>query len=194
MANCDICGKKLGVLSGFSASAFVNSENCSITFCDSCAHLVEAIKAGDDASYYKATSFAHVLKNPQTLAILDAFYNKAKEKEAQQAAEERARQEEENIRRQKSAAELAEQVAKLKFSGADGYYEYKVVKLMDNVVAGCLNADQLMTTLNNLGLEGWRLVTAYSNELGKNALAIAGLGVNATADEHILIFERFQKI
>jgi hypothetical protein len=42
------------------------------------------------------------------------------------------------------------------------------------------------------------LVTAYSNELGKNALSggVGGalLGVNSTVDENILIFERFVKI
>lgn len=52
--------------------------------------------------------------------------------------------------------------------------------------------------LNELGLDGWHLVTAYSNELGKNALSggIGGVmtGVNSTIDENILIFERFVKI
>ena len=52
--------------------------------------------------------------------------------------------------------------------------------------------------LNELGIEGWHLVTAYSNELGKNALSggVGGavFGVNSTIDENILIFERFVRI
>lgn len=53
-------------------------------------------------------------------------------------------------------------------------------------------------TLNELGIDGWHLVTAYSNELGKNALSGGAggvlLGVNSTIDENILIFERFVKL
>ena len=37
---------------------------------------------------------------------------------------------------------------------------------------------------------GWRLHSIYSNELGKNVLMIMGLGVNATASEDVMIFER----
>lgn len=116
------------------------------------------------------------------------------EARAKQAEENKARWEQELRDRERRAKIYADQVARLKQYGADGYYEYKVVKLLDSISAGCIDADELMNTLNQLGLEGWRLVSAYSNELGKNALAIAGFGVNSTADEHILIFERFQKI
>lgn len=94
-------------------------------------------------------------------------------------------------------------LTQLKKTGVTGYYEYKVISLAD--IAGLFKADsgrvniQLMTTiLNELGLDGWHLVTAYSNELGKNALSggLGGmmLGVNSTIDENILIFERFVKI
>ena len=55
----------------------------------------------------------------------------------------------------------------------------------------------LAQTLNELGIDGWHLVTAYSNELGKNALSGGAggvmLGVNSTVDENILIFERYVK-
>ena len=188
MANCDICGKKLGIFSGESLSASVNSKVCSITFCDSCAPLIESLKAGNTESYETATSYDTVQKNPQTRAFIDALY-------------------EENTKPQKSEAELAAQIAKLKSGGAEGYYEYKVVKLEDfvaagslganltmNPAAGCLDATLMMNTLNQMGLEGWRLVTAYTNELFQNANALGGFGSNATADEHILIFERFHKI
>lgn len=38
--------------------------------------------------------------------------------------------------------------------------------------------------------QGWRLVTMYTNEIGENALAVGGVGVNATMCEDILVFER----
>lgn len=91
----------------------------------------------------------------------------------------------------------------LKAKGADGYYEYKAVSLLDvggifKSNSGRVNIEAMTQTLNELGIDGWHLVTAYSNELGKNALSGGAggvlLGVNSTVDENILIFERFVKI
>ena len=85
----------------------------------------------------------------------------------------------------------------------NGYYEYKVISLSDvsgllKKNSGKVDIEAMTQTLNDLGLDGWHLVTAYSNELGKNALSggVGGalLGVNSTVDENILIFERFVKI
>lgn len=87
--------------------------------------------------------------------------------------------------------------------GLDGYYEYKVLSLLDESGFSRKNSGRIdiltMTkALNELGLEGWHLVAAYSNELGKNTLSGgaggAMFGVNSTVDENILIFERFVKI
>jgi len=44
--------------------------------------------------------------------------------------------------------------------------------------------------LTDYARAGWKLHTMYSNELGKNAVALLGLGVNSTACEDVLIFER----
>lgn len=91
----------------------------------------------------------------------------------------------------------------LKSEGAEGYYEYKVISLSDTAGlfrknSGRVDICAMTQALNELGLEGWHLVTAYSNELGKNAFStgIGGVvsGVNATIDENILIFERFVRI
>ncbi len=41
----------------------------------------------------------------------------------------------------------------------------------------------MLLTIND---KGWRLITMYSNEIGKNSIA----GVNATMCEDIMIFER----
>ncbi len=87
--------------------------------------------------------------------------------------------------------------------GFDGYYEYKVLSLLDESGffrkdSGRVDVLSMTRILNELGAEGWHLVTAYSNELGKNALSGgaggAVFGVNSTVDENILIFERFVKI
>lgn len=67
-------------------------------------------------------------------------------------------------------------------------YEYLVIDMIDE--GGKVNVASLQDKLNRYGQEGWHLVSAYSNELGKNALAVAGLGINSTADQNILILER----
>ena len=93
-------------------------------------------------------------------------------------------------------------IENLKESGAEGYYEYKTISLLDvggifNSNSGRVDTYEMTQTLNELGVDGWHLITAYSNELGKNALSGgtggALLGVNSTVNENILIFERFVK-
>lgn len=39
-------------------------------------------------------------------------------------------------------------------------------------------------------MQGWRLVTMYSNEIGTNEISVAGIGSNVTMCEDILVFER----
>ena len=110
--------------------------------------------------------------------------------------------EEELVRKQKEE-QYHLRIDTLKAKNVDGYYEYKVVSLLDvgglfNSNSGRVNTEAMTQTLNELGIDGWRLVTAYSNELGKNALSGGAggilLGVNSTVDENILVFERFVKI
>lgn len=84
---------------------------------------------------------------------------------------------------------IENQLNKLKESGVDGYWEYKAIDLIDK--CGSVEVNRLTETLNNLGRDGWHLVCAYTNELGKNALSIAGFGVNSSIDQNVLILERF---
>ena len=67
-------------------------------------------------------------------------------------------------------------------------YEYLVIDIIDK--DGSVNTEELTKKLNRYGSEGWHLVSAYSNELGKNAISIAGFGINSTADQNFLILER----
>ncbi len=69
------------------------------------------------------------------------------------------------------------------------FYEYDVVTII-NENHGTIDKQEMMRILSEHTKNGWKLHTIYSNELGKNALGILGLGVNATACEDVLIFER----
>lgn len=115
--------------------------------------------------------------------------------------EKKRKQEEERILQ--AQTQFNAQMDRLKAKKLDGYYEYKVISLSDvgglfNSSSGKVDIAAMTVILNELGIEGWHLVTAYSNELGKNALSGGAggalLGVNSTVDENILIFERFVKI
>ena len=130
----------------------------------------------------------------QALTEIKEEKEKAAKKEALAAEEEEQRE-----RHKKHSLSIS----RLKSRGFDGYYEYKVISLSDvgglfNSNSGKVDIAAMTVILNELGIEGWHLVTAYSNELGKNALSGGAggalLGVNSTVDENILIFERFVKI
>lgn len=69
------------------------------------------------------------------------------------------------------------------------FYEYDVVTII-NEDHGTINKEKMLAILSEHAKKGWKLHTIYSNELGKNALRIMGLGVNSTACEDVLIFER----
>ena len=81
---------------------------------------------------------------------------------------------------------IRENKAKLEQNGNLGFYEYKIVSVTDTM-AGRANVNDLQKELTTLGRDGWRLVTSFTNELGKNAL----VGFNGTVDDTVLIFERF---
>ena len=116
--------------------------------------------------------------------------------------QEQLRQQQEAHDRKSKEEKYHLRISKLKEQNAEGYYEYKVISLLDiggifNSNSGRVDVAAMTQTLNELGIAGWRLVTAYSNELGKNALSGGAggilLGANSTVDENILIFERFVK-
>ncbi len=113
------------------------------------------------------------------------------------------RQQKEELERKQKEEQYHLRIDSLKAKNVDGYYEYKVVSLLDigglfKNNSGRVDTEKMTQTLNDLGVDGWHLVTAYSNELGKNALSGGAgtvlLGINSTVDENILIFERFIKI
>ena len=125
-----------------------------------------------------------------------------KKAQAELDRKEALRQQAEDLARQQKEELYHLRIENLKSRNADGYYEYKAISLLDigglfRRNSGRVNTEAMTETLNELGVDGWRLVTAYSNELGKNAMSGGSggvmLGINSTVDENILIFERFVK-
>ena len=71
-------------------------------------------------------------------------------------------------------------------------YEYTVEVVYDK--GGAANLQRINDILYDKGRSGWRLIAVSTNELGKNAVSVAGFGVNATVDQTLLFFEREKEI
>lgn len=127
-----------------------------------------------------------IWKNQQDPAYVAQQIEQQKQEKARQEVEQASSKAEVDSRYKNLA------IYKLRESGTEGYYEYSVMSLVDE--SGRTNIQKMAETLNQMGLAGWRLVSSHTNELGKNALMLAGFGINATADETVLIFERFVKL
>ena len=68
-------------------------------------------------------------------------------------------------------------------------YEY-AIESVSNAFSGETQKEEILNVIKKYTQDGWRVHTIYSNELGKNAVAFMGVGVNATKSEDIIIFER----
>lgn len=75
-------------------------------------------------------------------------------------------------------------------------YQYDLVTVTDKA-SGESNIEGIKNVLNNYSLQGWKLVSVSTNELGKNlsSIGIGGLsvGTNSTVEQTVLIFERCVK-
>lgn len=67
-------------------------------------------------------------------------------------------------------------------------YEYKVEIIRDKL--GSTDISYMSELLENYGKNGYKVVSVHTNELGKNAVSVGNFGVNSTADETIIIFEK----
>lgn len=102
--------------------------------------------------------------------------------------------EDEQAERQRK--DFEERVNRLKENGYEGYFEYKTLSVVDKY-SGSLTTDKVTQLLNNYALDGWRLVSAYTNGVGYNSTSSGvgfSIGTNSTIDQHILILERFVRI
>jgi len=150
-----------------------------------------------------------ILKEELSSRPENALEIEAKERERIEEIRFREEEKKQEIERQKRNIEIERKnreriqqeynhkIDNLTKMGLDGYYEYKVVSLNDDN-AGGIYSSTIEDTLNELGLDGWHLRCAYTNELGKNSNSGGyggfSTGTNSTIDQNILIFERFVKI
>lgn len=65
------------------------------------------------------------------------------------------------------------------------FYEYDYI-VVPNKSDGYTDKERIEKIICTHAMQGWRLVTMYSNEIGKNSIA----GLNATMAEDIMVFER----
>ena len=123
-----------------------------------------------------------------------------KRRQEQRDQEEQTKIDAVNRERAEREEQFRRRIQNLKENGYEGYYEYKAVSLADigglfRAQSGRVDVAAMNELLNDMGLDGWHLVTAYSNEMGKNAFSGGSggiaMGINSTVDENILIFERF---
>lgn len=68
-------------------------------------------------------------------------------------------------------------------------YEYKIYTVRDKG-NGSVDVDALSAIINRMASEGYRVKNVFTNELGKNSVSVAGIGVNSTMDQVVVIFER----
>lgn len=71
----------------------------------------------------------------------------------------------------------------------NSFYEYDYI-VVPNKADGSANKETIKDIIESHAMQGWRLVTMYSNEIGKNAITVGGVGGNVTICEDVLVFER----
>ena len=133
----------------------------------------------------------------QELAALEQQWISQSARDALAAQEQEAAQQQEaqkrlESRQQRLAREWVDKLENLRRKGADGYWEYEVLSLRD-LTTGAVNVQKIKETLCRMGWDGWELVTAHSNEVGRTEQAISGSKdrLNATISDTVLIFRRF---
>ena len=133
----------------------------------------------------------------QELAALEQQWISQSAREALAAQEQEAAQQQEaqkrlESRQQRLAREWVDKLETLRRKGAEGYWEYEVLSLRD-LSTGAANVQKIKETLCRMGWDGWELVTAHSNEVGRTEHAISGSKdrLNATISDTVLIFRRF---
>jgi len=170
MATCEVCGNN--------TSERTISQ---IQMCHSCFVDLQKIRNGDlqKCDIYKSFPYASGKARQYFLDTIQEKLNAEK-------TEEQILAEAQNIRDLAIKAENEKQQFANSFKE---YYEYDVVTLI-NVDHGKIDKEKMINLLNERAQKGWKLHTVYSNELGKNALKILGFGINSTACEDVLIFER----
>ncbi|MBR4555618.1 MAG: hypothetical protein IKO27_08530 [Ruminococcus sp.] len=67
-------------------------------------------------------------------------------------------------------------------------YTYSIERIHDS--RGATNVRHMTEVINRYAANGYRVVSIFTNELGKNVTSVGGFGVNSTVDEVIIVFEK----
>ena len=196
MANCALCGKKLGLLSGSSLPYPLNYPNTDmdVQVCDDDLGRVQLLlrtaKSPEDGPYLDACEglrrdYGSAPVLPRLIGACDKIHQTQRDRRDAARAEE-ARKETAALAEARRLHEEAQ--ARLQPQGYEGYYEYKVLSFQDD---GAIQAEPLAQLLCSFGREGWRLRASYANEMGQNWHTEGETRVNTTVDQHVLILERF---
>jgi len=224
MSNCIFCGKEITKFNIGPVPSFLQGKG---QICSKCSkqffyYPSEEIEL-NEKNYQLIKEYLNSNECPQTAfnlldesfkEIIETIRKKENNKKEEIAIEVKRKQEElnkdlekniyiEERNKEKQENKYRIYLEKLKQQGSDGYYEYKVISIYDeagwfNRNSGSIDINAMTEKLCELGLQGWHLSTAYTNELGKNALSAIGnsigVSLNSTIDQHILIFEKFVKL
>lgn len=197
MKICLNCGKKLGIISGDHFGLLCDA--CYITFggglmldCDGednpekCKENYERIANMIDESA-NANVDKELIKK-EFYKRIDERYQKNTGVSIQEQIEKEYDAKEKEIKRVNALKER--EIKRANYANSfNEFYEYDVVTIL-NENHGQVDKEKMMKILSEHARNGWKLHTMYSNELGKNALVILGLGVNSTACEDVMVFER----
>ena len=191
---CINCGRKVG---------FITGEHFDGLLCDNCYNefggmtLISLETENDPDKYiefYKRIASEVDKKanpNADREIIKQAFYKRIDSRfniATGYGIKEYLKRVQEDLRKEVEAQE--KEIKHVNYANSfNDFYEYDVVTII-NENHGTIDKQGMMKILSEHAKKGWKLHTIYSNELGKNALRVLGLGVNATACEDVLVFER----
>ena len=169
MGVCEICNAQKGDR--------IISE---MSICNDCFAKLQGLRNGNEYELLFFRNPTNVSKfSPRAKKYIDEVATEIEKtkKPIYEIISERERiQEDENKKREYARSEV-------------GLFEYEVVTIL-NEGHGCVDTKKMTELINDHAKKGCKLHTVYSNELGKNALRILNIGVNTTACEDVLIFER----
>lgn len=179
MAICDICSKKIG----FSEERHMLFESGDVLLCDQCnreknrTQSTNAEEAEIARKYFVDTLGMNI--NSGVKAEIKSFLDGLKDRS----------DEADKIKEQRRKI-IEHENDKINFAKSfNEFYEYDVITII-NERGGLINNEQMQKTLSDYAKKGWKLHTMYSNELGKEAVAMLGIGINKTLCEDVMIFER----
>ena len=212
MAECCICKKKIG---GWGEDKYILDKERGLLCCYQCAPLIRNIENAENLSLLEArvAELRQKLESnevsPEVMELLEAKMNVAKTDCIEANTPEffcpicgnaMDRDAEEcpvcgyknfvsgRFRTNEQIAQIYNQ--RFEQYPRNAMYEYRIETVKDTAILGKFDKSTTEQILLAYAKHGWRLHTAFTNEVGKNAAFVGIGGVNATIEETVLIFER----